>query len=309
MRKGVALALHLIALIGIGLPVVDSADVFAAHLSPPTDFLARTRRVEEIGYRIAQANPGLCLHARPLLGMTLHDAASYSKADRARVNAMYGFGQDVAIARVITGGPASQAGLNAGDVILASGTIRMATYRTDLVKGAASYERIAAIERLLENQIEAETSQLTVRRPDGGIHIVKLADHRGCLSRFVVTQQAEPNAWSDENGVAVTAGLVDLLVSDDALAFALAHETAHVLLCHACRQSPRILARLGIGSRNWRAAEFGADAMAVTLTKAAHYDPNGAFVLLKAIEDAGYGQRTGTHPGAAERIKALISLM
>lgn len=303
------LAACLTALLAIGLGVVDPARGLGGAHSDPLATLTQEQRVETIGYRLSEANADRCQKARPLLGMRLIDLARYAATARTGVAAADGIGLEPVIERVVPGSAASDAGLAVGDTVISAGSTWLTHYRPDLVKKAASYDRVAAIEKLIEDQIMAGNPQLTIRRRDRTQHQVTLADRRGCISRFLVVPDEEPGAWSDEFGVEVTSGLIDLAGGDDALAFAIAHEMAHVILCHACEHGSPLMAQLGIGSKKWRAAELGADAMAVDLLKAAKFDPGHAIGLLAALDKAGLGRRTGTHPAMSQRITALSQIL
>lgn len=298
-----------IALLAIGLGNVDPARGGGEAVSEVGPALTREQRVEAIGYRLSEANADRCHKARALLGMRLNDIARYSASVRSRIAVVDRLGTNPVVEWVVPGSAASNAGLLTGDMLVAAGSTLLADYRPDLVRKVASYERIAAIERLIEEQIMTGQLQLTVRRRDGSRHQITLADRRGCISRFLVANEHKAAAWSDESGVEVTSGLVDLAGSDDALAFVIAHEMAHVIARDACQRGSPLMAKLGIGSKNRRASELAADAMAVELLRAARFDPRHAIGLLAALDKAGLGRRTSTHPPMSQRIITLSKIL
>lgn len=297
------------AVITFGLLNVDPAHGRPAPAADPQGGLPQVQRVESIGYRLSEASPGLCPRPRPLLGMRLHEPGSYDPQDRAQALATYHFARGAGVQRVVPGSAAAQAGLQSGDVIVAAGSADLATFRTDLIGRDASYDRVAAIEALIEERIAAGEAYVMVEAPAGTNRRVELADRKGCVSRFLLAPDRAPAAWSDEQGVAVTPALVTLAGSDDALAFAIAHEMAHVILCHSCGKGSSLLATFGVGSKAWRAAELEADAMALALVGAAGFDQHAAIDLLNALERAGLGRRTGTHPAAKHRLAAIMQLL
>ncbi len=145
----------------------------------------------------------------------------------------------------------------------------------------------------------------------------------------------QPTAYALPGGfIFLTASLADLCERDrDELGFVVAHEMAHVIRRHAVNRLLRQTAysaasmltpgrgviapwlqRIGI---EWleraysREQELEADALAVLLTRAAGFDPEGALRLfdrLRALEPAGgrgMGAYVSTHPPVDERVAAL----
>ena len=160
---------------------------------------------------------------------------------------------------------------------------------------------------------------------------------RNRLHRFEVgvVRDEQPTAYALPGGfIFLTASLADLCGRDrDELAFVVAHEMAHVVRRHAVKRVLRQTAysaasiltpgrgviapwlhRIGL---EWleraysREQELEADALAVLLTRAAGFDPEGAlrlFERLRALEPAGgkgMGAYLSTHPPVDDRVAAL----
>ena len=160
---------------------------------------------------------------------------------------------------------------------------------------------------------------------------------RNRLHRFEVgvVGDEQPSAYALPGGfIFLTASLADLCGRDrDELGFVVAHEMAHVIRRHAVNRVLRQTAysaasiltpgrgviapwlhRIGL---EWleraysREHELEADALAVLLTRAGGFDPEGALRLLarlRTLEPAGgkgMGAYLSTHPPVEERLAAL----
>jgi predicted Zn-dependent protease len=155
----------------------------------------------------------------------------------------------------------------------------------------------------------------------------------------MVLDSGEPNAFSTPGGhIFITKGLVGIAPSEDALAGAIAHELAHVMLKHGMKMvgdmqivretdamAGRAAAISGNEARNlasFRSAvsyyfdtiiksgysqpqEFEADAAAIKLLAGAGYSPGGLPEMLRALQSVQKGYSGGifsTHPALNERI-------
>ena len=160
-----------------------------------------------------------------------------------------------------------------------------------------------------------------------------------------ILDSQEINAFATPGGhIFLTKGLVDCADSEDALAAVIAHEVAHIQLRHAAAviQNQRLVGDLSktagraasIASRNLspeeravlfsdnvtltintllrngysRTQEFEADSTAVSLLRAAGYDPSAlraVLRLLERIQTSRPGGFNNTHPTPAARIDSL----
>lgn len=157
----------------------------------------------------------------------------------------------------------------------------------------------------------------------------------------VLNTDQKVNAYSGPAGyIMITHGALLRMEDESELAGVLAHEMGHVLRQHGLKavQSAAgtgALAKLGkaainsqahidalsdlstsfvkqvVDSGYSRAQEDEADEIAVRLTAAAGYDPNGYVRFLQRLQSQGQGQANvfSTHPGTADRVRNLSSLI
>ena len=239
-----------------------------------------------------------------MTGWLLHDIASYAARDQPEVQAVYGLDSGFGVRLIVPGSAADRAGIKEGDVILSAGTVISSNFEPALLSAGPTAQRVS----LFNRAVAAMAPPLSVTLTRNGVrHSVSLSPDHGCGGFFVVANERGVNAWSDGEGVAVTAQLVDLASDDSMLAFILAHEMAHNLLHHGRLISPtgRLLAGIGIGAGKVRANEQAADALAVTLIGDAGYDPHGAVTVLQKLEAKGAVGNSLTHHSISQRI-ALI---
>lgn len=180
------------------------------------------------------------------------------------------------------------------------------------------------------------TKTLTVER-DGRTRAVALQPEVWPRRlQCVVLQQDRPNAFAGEAGVAVTTGMLALVPSDDALAWVIGHELAHVTLGHTAPRSlgsqagrvvigtviglgvllpaelivpggGRALGQLvrGVENRFNRDQERDADRLGIQYMRAAGYDPTAAYAMLDALEAkapvGSVAQFLDVHPPYPER--------
>jgi len=281
-----------------------AVDSGATAIAPTTEASnqAPDLRVATIAFRIAARNVARCPRTEPLTGLLLHDISAYDPADRAAIRAAYGLGDGFGVLGVVPGSPAAQAGLQPGDEIVAldgSDPVRLglpAPSRT------ASYDRVAAFLDRMRDRLSQGAASLTVRR--GTVtRALALPLERGCEGQVAVVPGNKPEAWSDARYIALTHGLA-AQAGDDELAFAIAHEMAHVVLGHAGEpHSP--LAGIGIGGPRSRERERVADHLGILMVLGAGYDPAGAEALLARLVEASGPDISLTHPSVRSRIAAI----
>jgi beta-barrel assembly-enhancing protease len=249
-------------------------------------------RVASIGTRLAVANVAECARRASQAGIVLHDLAQFSGADRVAAAKTFGLGTYPAISAVIPGSVADQAGLRAGDAIMAldGQPIGVSDPKTP-------YARIAKIEAA----IESGPTILIVDRPDHPRPFM-LAGKPGCASRVQVVPGRKLNAHADGTYVQLTSAVAEYAADDNELAAIIAHEMAHNILGHRER-----LNREGRRAATIRATEIEADRMSVLLLKNAGYDPLAAARFWQR-----FGRKTGvgifsdgTHQRTKDRVRLL----
>jgi hypothetical protein len=255
-----------------------SAQSIGAVPAAPAEPLPPELRVATIGYRLALANAQRCARTAPLTGLLLHDLSAYDEAARPQVAARYGLGDGMGVLGVVVGSAGSEAGLTAGDEIEEVAGKPLADLDLPAGGSRATYDRVEAFTKSLTAQLERGPVTLTVRRGKAVRQMI-LARRNGCAAAVALVPGSKPDAWSDQNYAAVTQGLARV-AGDDELAFALAHEMAHIVLGHAAqRHGP--LVGIGIGGERSRNREQAADRLGIVMTLAAGYDESGAESLLE----------------------------
>ncbi|MBB3359953.1 MULTISPECIES: M48 family metallopeptidase [unclassified Novosphingobium] len=276
----------------------------AAMPEPPPCITAKPAgspalRVATIGYQLAVANKADCPSHAMLSGLLLHDRAAYSEKTR---RTLTGLGNGFGILGVVAGSPADAAGLTAGDEIIGLDGAPLTEWRTDLESAGATYARVEAFTATLSKTLSHGPAHLRIVHA-GQERDVILAQQPGCDVSFALLPGRKPDAWTDGRYLAVTAGLTDL-VGDDALAFAMAHELAHVALGHA-KEAERPLAAFGIGAGHVRQEESQADLLGLRFSQAAGYSLSGGAMLFNALAKSGSLRWGLTHPSNNARITAL----
>jgi hypothetical protein len=267
-------------------------------------------RVAKVAYRLALAGRPLCPASWPATGMLFHHLAEYEAKDRPLVVQLYGLDRGPGVLSVIGGSPAAQAGLRAGDVLLAVGgrpfpaPTEIATIRERSVWRA----RLEASEMQLEGALRQGPADLLVLR-EGREMRLRLESRPACLGRIRLARSTQTNAFASGRYVIMTTSMLDYLRNDDELAVVLGHEMAHDILGHpATRSEEGILAGLGIHPSNIWKREAEADRFGLRLMAAAGYDLGTAIPFWRRYlgKFDWFPQIFRSHPslGAREKIAA-----
>jgi len=246
--------------------------------SPTTTLRQADARIAAIAYRLALAGRPFCSAAYPLTGLLFHHLAEYRPADRPGMIARYGLDRGPGILTVLAGSPAADAGLKAGDVLLA---VNGRSFPSAAAEIAASdkgkWREVAeAGERQLEDALRLGPVRLTVLREGRELALV-LGSHPGCFGRVRLARNPTVNAFSNGHDVVVTTAMLDFARSDDELALIIGHEMAHFILGHPpMHTSDKLLASIGIRSGIFWKREEAADRLALRLMAAAGYDLDAA---------------------------------
>ncbi|MCI4665338.1 MAG: M48 family metalloprotease [Neomegalonema sp.] len=131
--------------------------------------------------------------------------------------------------------------------------------------------------------------------------------------KAIVVNAPAPNATAGpDNEIAITTGLLALLLDEAELAWVLAHEIAHVELGHpkklASITRPTALSEIRRFAASRRRSEMAADRRGIELLRAAGYDVSAPRRLTQRLGGAG-GRRIAaylaTHPTNAARLAAM----
>ena len=257
-------------------------------------------RVARIGYRLLTANAARCAKTVPGTGMVLHSLAQYSPAVRRDAIAVHGFLSPVSLSAVIPESPAERAGLRPGDGITAiNGQPLNLTTPSPLATNA---DRDMTEQRFWSLPPNAPI-RLIVTRQEGSRELT-LVPSPACRVRIEVLTGGKVKAHS--NGETIQVGLsFAARLNDEEIAFAIAHELAHVILEHRTKLEPfegqaPTKEKKQERSRLARQFEDEADLLSLHLLSAAGWDPGIAprFMRGKGRQFAGSSR---VHRGATDR--------
>ncbi|SIN62071.1 Peptidase family M48 [Parasphingorhabdus marina DSM 22363] len=262
-------------------PLHAQDEVPAALDSPQVEALralqSLDQRLHQIGYRLITANEPFCRSSGPKTGILLHDIRQYGNPEAAR--AVFGFSRELTIHAVVSGSPADQAGLQAGDGLIAINGFSLEDYAADPpaeIPKNDSLHRLNRFKFLLEQNV----INIAVLR-DGQRIETSLTPVPACRSRFEIKPDRKRKASADGRIVSITSTLAEYFESDDEFAAVAAHELAHNLLRHRDRLNAQKVNRgffgqFGKSAKRIRTAEIEADRLSVWLMANAGYDPRAA---------------------------------
>ena len=260
------------ALMLLVAPAADaSASAPAAEWSTLRESDARVARV---AYRLASAGRPLCSDPFPLTGMLFHHLAEYLPEDRLLMIERHRLDRGPGVLTVLAGSPAAEAGLTAGDVLLAvNGTPFTAGASIAAESSSKRWRKLAeASEAQLEAELRKGPAELAVLR-QGQEMRVTLGSRPACTGRVRLAYSTQVNAFANDRRAIVTTAMLDFVRNDDELALILGHELAHLILRHpSMGEGDKVLASIGIGSGKFWKREEAADRLAIRLVAAAGYD-------------------------------------
>jgi Zn-dependent protease with chaperone function len=267
-------------------------------------------RVAAVTYRLALAGRRHCPDLYPLTGMLFHHLGEYEVADRSLMIARYRLDRGPGVLAVLAGSPAADAGLAAGDVLLAvNGTPFPPA--TEIARERDKKKRrklIEASEARLEAELRRGPARLDVLRQGQAVPLV-LHSLPACPGRVRLARSKQTNAFSLRGQVVMTTSMLAFLANDDELAVVIGHELSHIVLRHAdMRDDEGLLEGLGIKPSNVWKREEAADRLGLRLMAAAGYDLGAAIPFwrryLKKYD--WFPQIFRSHPSlkARERIAA-----
>ena len=298
-------------------PLLIACSAFFAAFSAPL-FAQGTQELEVQDLRLARiademlvANLRLCRATMPVTGMILHSRDQYP-SDQPQSGFANG---DLAIAAIVAGSVADEAGLVPDDAILAIGD----TGVTSLQTTGSQHLREVAFDLLAQSAGQGAL-QITIARGEEQL-IVPLATHEGCRALVEVRIGDTPRARTDGRIIQITYDYMQEL-SDEGVAVTLAHELAHVILEHRRRKTDvgidnsSIFRSLGRNREINRVAEIEADRLAIHVLANAGYDPSLAEQFWRdradgsggAITSFVYPSRSARADLAAREIRLFLPL-
>lgn len=305
MRRVIATAFSVVmGVLSIGL---SSTTLAAPPMPDRFDQLrAQDLRVATVAYRLATTNTPRCApDVVPQLGFVLHSIAQYRGGDRPAAARRFGLGRHVGVMAVVGDTPAQNAGLHAGDHLLAVNGRAFAD-RDGAETGRAAVDRVhqALVAAMQHGEVTLTVSSAA------GIRDVRFRGEPGCSSNAELVPDSDVNAWADGSRVIISDGLLRRCASDDELALVIGHEMAHNLLRHRQHLAADGVPANGLlpagsaASRAIRETEEAADRLAVVLATAAAYDLSGAEAFIGGLM-AVIPTPAKTHPDLPRRLALL----
>lgn len=235
-------------------------------------------RVGAIAYRIGVAAARYCPDRIPLTGLIFHHLSDYAQEDRDEAVRRYALDRGPGVIAVAPRSPAAEAGILAGDVLIAvDGAAFPPPRAVEGVEGRREWRRLSeAAERHLEERLGSGAVQIRLLR-EGKERDVALAPISGCPARGRLAHSSQANAFADGRYAIMTTRLLPFFRGDDELAVAIAHEIAHNILQHPARLDAEgvpkgVLRRMGRNGKRVRETEEEADRLSVRLLWASGYD-------------------------------------
>lgn len=294
----------LVALFAVGVSaLLFTAPARAATASSYDELRQQDGRIQAIAEALLEGNVSLCRDLMALPGFVLHSRDQYGAAV---AEDMFAPGADVAVAAVVSGSTADQAGLRRDDTVLAID----GSAPSDWPRQAEAPLRDGWIEVL--DRTAAKVEWTVAARREGQELTYQLPTRPGCKALVEVLSVDEKTARSDGRVIQVSLGLARA-ASDGELAVILAHELAHDVLEHrkrlvAAGVSKGLLGELGRNQRLNRQAEVEADRLSVHLLANAALDPAlaPAFWRSELGQDIGGGLlRNRIYPSPSSRAELL----
>lgn len=244
-------------------------------------------RVATVAWRLQTANVALCREAVALPGFTVETLEQYAAAERAEAAAEFGIKDLPQVSVVVPGSAADQAGLRAGDVIVAVDGQPMPR----AAPGQAGYARTALVEAALANALAHPPATLTL-----ATRTVRFSGDRGCASTVQLVPGGRLDAVADGHYVQVSGVMYEFVGNDSELAFIVAHELAHNVVAEARRAD---------AAAQQRKAELAADRAAIGMMARAGYDIRAVVPLMERLRRKNrLAWLDGSHPGWSVRLAA-----
>lgn len=277
-------------------------------------------------YRVAAPllvnNTDLCKgNARKLLGFTAKNKYSYTSEFTDAAERGFGLGERLHIMSVLPGSGAAQAGLRAGDILLAVDDKPMPQ--------GPNAERLAAsvLGPLINTRSSVKLSLLRNQAPLAQVVPLTMA----CAFGIEFGDADNINAYTDGHRVLVTRGMLGFVKSDTELAYVIAREMAHSALGHPTRL--RMSATLGsiidnlirihpdLGTMSGMAGvkpfpqdvDAAADTLSLYMLARAGYDIDGAQRfwqrLATQVPTSTLNGYTAVHPATAFRMAVMEKIV
>jgi len=260
--------------------------------------MRRLVRLKSLSYSLRRAAVGLCKEHEKGLGLEVHDGSDYPKEYGEVAEALYHFGKTVKVYYVHPDTPAAEVGIRQGDTIIA--------IDGQLLQRAKDWKK-----RMREVADKKDTVVLTINNSmaqrDISIPFVSFVLYDALLPK----DRLKVRAYADGDSIYISSAMLDLLKSDEELAFLISHELAHNCLRHVAKKRWGWLlwSTFDTFVHGWKGAEMEADHLGIYIMARAGYNITKAQQFLRhmaTIFPANIRPSfTNRHPGTPERVLAL----
>lgn len=319
MRKSIASLIFLVfACTACGIkslpPIVDGGQVNEEQKRQQEiiikDYTTRIDRVARVSHRLMAANVDLCgdmvSHS---LGLTVMAKGDVFRPYREAAAYFLKMDDNIRVLTVAQGGPADQAGVQVGDVVLQ-------------VNG----QKCTDADQVPKAGKDGQTVALVLERAGAQVQ-ASVAPARVCSSPVRILESPEVNALAFGEQILIMTGMVKLCQTDDELAVIIGHELAHNSMKHIRAKqtnsllmsllidapiilltgaNPQIGANIGAGI-NSQDFESEADYIGLYHVARAGYDIENAAGIWRrmAVESPSSVSHASSHPTTATRFVAL----
>lgn len=286
---------RLVPALCLALALVAPAGVASAQTANPfAEFQRREGQLFDVGWQMARANRAFCRQTVNSIGMLIHDARNYSRADEVRT--ALSLAGDIGVQAVAQGSPAARGGVITNRTLFAVDT---ANVDQNWKPTRPTVERTLQVEAAIATSLEDGRIALSFTDRGGE---TTFTGEAVCAAKFRLT--SGDDAYAGPDTVFFGADFPAFVLEQDVFAAAVAHELAHVLLGHPRRKQAE-----DWGWRETRESEREADRMMPWLLWNTGYDPQAAASWMRAWgpKHSGGLLRKRTHDGWDERLAMIVA--
>ena len=214
-------------------PKVAPARASASQLRDLQSWAQQQKRLYQVAAPLLMSNAALCKRsARNVAAFVVKTRYSYSEDMVAAAKSAFGLGEQPQVMLLFSDSDAVTSGLLEGDVLLAVGDVKIAP--------GPNAERDA--NKLLDAAAQKARAPLTLTiRRLGALMTVNLGVTRACAFTIELGDTDVANSYTDGRRVMVTRGMLDVVRSDDELAYVLAKEIAQAALVRTAAPGMRAM--------------------------------------------------------------------
>ncbi len=240
-------------------------------------------RLDRVAHKVLQANVDLCEKPGLDIGVVTQTVKSFPKELRAGAKRELDLTEDPVVVYVRFGSVGQRAGLKKGDQLLDEDGNALASPSKALTRHLSAQQPIS-------------------RSRDDQIEVIELKPQTSCDYLVMLKMSSVINAYANGKAIAVTAGMLDFVKSDDELAYIIGHELAHNTQSHIRKSITNYVLSLG-GTRYTRPFEAEADYVGLYYMERAGFDSAGVEDMWRRLAKLSIRPigRAKTHPAYPSR--------